>query len=68
MSRSYMNHTIALRCKSTNRFLFGHGCIKPGFTTDNYSIDKPIHFRLKQIVFEQHCVLAFSQVFRMTVT
>ena len=38
------------------------GCIKPGFTTDNYCIDGP------KYMFEYNAWFSFCHVFRMSVT
>ena len=36
-----------------------HECIKSGFTTDNYSVDRPINFYLKQYDFDEFDVINF---------
>ena len=47
--------------------MFNHGCIKPGFTTDDYLIDKPLNIYLKLHVFEHNAWSAFCHVLRMSV-
>ena len=44
-----------------------HEYIKLGFTTDNYSIDRPINFYSKRYVFVS-VWFAFCHVFRMSIT
>ena len=55
----YLN-TLYIHIKSENEPIWSnHGCIKPGFSTDNYpSIDQKNH--LKCDVFEDHAGFAFS--------
>lgn len=46
-----------------------HGCIKPGFTSNNYSIDRAINFYSKATyLWTQYAWFAFCHAFRMSVT
>ena len=45
--------------------LFYHWCVKPGFTTDNYSVDKLTNFYLARHVFKQNAWFGFRHVSRI---
>ena len=63
----YLNN-LPIYTKSENEPIrSNHGCIKPGFSTDNYSsIDQKNH--LKWHVFEDNADSVFCDVFGMSVT
>ena len=45
--------------------LIKYGCIKSGFTTNKYSIDRPINFYLKRYISEHSARFTFCQVSRI---
>ena len=47
---------------------FKQGCIKPGITTDNFSVVRILNFHSKPDVFENNALYTFCLVFRMTGT
>ena len=44
-----------------------HGCIKPGFAIENYSIDGPINSYLNQHVLKHNAWFAFYHIFIISV-
>ena len=45
-----------------------HGCINPGFTITNYSVDKPINSYSNRHDFEQNAWFDFCHVFRVSLS